>query len=77
MSVPAFYAELRELRLERLVRERGLEESEAMAMIAAQMPAELKRARSDYVIENAGDRAALERRVDEVWRQLEGRATAA
>lgn len=67
----------RELRLERLVRDRGLHASEAMAMIAAQMPAELKRARSDYVIENAGDRAALEARVDEVWRALEARAAAA
>lgn len=67
----------RELRLERLVRDRGLHESEAMAMIAAQMPAELKRARSDYVIENAADRAALAARVGEVWGALEARAAAA
>ncbi len=67
----------RELRLERLVRDRGLLADEAMAMIAAQMPAELKRARSDYVIENAGDRVALAAAVDEVWRALEARATAA
>lgn len=67
----------REVRLERLVRDRALRTDEAMAMIAAQMPAELKRARSDYVIENGGDRDALARRVDEVWRALEARAVAA
>ncbi|HEY0777454.1 MAG TPA: hypothetical protein VGD56_05750, partial [Gemmatirosa sp.] len=65
------------VRLERLGRDRGLQADEAMAMIAAQMPAELKRARSDYVIENTDDRTALAARVDEVWRALEARATVA
>lgn len=60
----------RPLRLERLVLDRGLRETEAMAMIAAQMPAELKRARSDFVVDNAGTRAELEARVDELWRTL-------
>jgi len=60
----------RPLRLERLVRDRGLHEAEAMDMIAAQMPAELKRARSDYVIDNTGSLADLARRVDEVWRAI-------
>lgn len=60
----------RPLRLERLVRDRGLHETEAMQMIAAQMPAELKRARADYVIENDGTVEELEKRVDELWRQL-------
>lgn len=64
----------RDVRLERLVHDRGLREPEAMAMIAAQMPAELKRARADLVIENAGDRAALEARVAEVWVALQARA---
>jgi dephospho-CoA kinase len=64
----------RDLRLERLVHDRGLREAEAMAMIAAQMPAELKRARVDHVVENAGPREALAARVDEVWRALEARA---
>jgi dephospho-CoA kinase len=41
-----------------------------MHMIAAQMPAELKRARADFVIDNDGDLRALEERVDEVWRAL-------
>lgn len=60
----------RALRLERLVRDRGLRETEAMEMIAAQMPAELKRARADYVIDNVGTRAHAERLADEVWDAL-------
>jgi len=60
----------RPLRLERLTRERALGQTEAMNMIAAQMPSELKRARADYIIENEGSLEALEKRVDEVWRAL-------
>lgn len=60
----------RPLRLERLVQERGLRETEAMDMIAAQMPAELKRARADYVIDNSGTLSELERTVGDVWSQL-------
>ena len=60
----------RPVRLERLVRERGLRETEAMAMIVAQMPAELKRARADFVIDNDDTLAALDRRVAEVWSAL-------
>lgn len=60
----------RPLRLERLVRDRGLTNTEAMKMIAAQMPAELKRARADFVIVNDADLATLEERVVEVWRAL-------
>ena len=60
----------RPVRLERLVRDRGLHEAEAMDMIAAQMPAELKRARSDFVIDNTGSIDDLRHRVDEVWEAL-------
>ena len=60
----------RPLRLERLVSDRGLRETEAMDMIAAQMPAQLKRARADFVIDNASTLTELERRVDEVWASL-------
>ena len=60
----------RPLRLERLVQDRGLRETEAMDMIATQMPAELKRARADFVIENASTLAALEQRVSDVWASL-------
>jgi dephospho-CoA kinase len=60
----------RPLRLERLVATRGLEETEAMNMIVSQMPAELKRARADYVIENEGSLEDLERDVDALWSSL-------
>ena len=61
----------RPLRLERLVATRGLEETEAMNMIASQMPAELKRARADFVIENDGSLDKLERDVDALWSSLQ------
>jgi len=60
----------RPVRLDRLVRERGLRETEAMEMIVAQMPAELKRARADFVIDNAGTLTQLDQRVAEVWSAL-------
>src|SRR3954467_4287009 len=61
----------RPLRLERLVNTRGLEETDAMNMIAAQMPAELKRARADYCIDNSGSLDDLERDVDALWSSLQ------
>jgi dephospho-CoA kinase len=60
----------RPLRLERLIRDRALGTTEAMNMIASQMPSELKRARADFIIDNEGDLISLEARVDEVWRAL-------
>jgi dephospho-CoA kinase len=62
----------RSLRLERIVRDRGIDETEAMKMIASQMPADLKRARADYVIENAGSLRELEDEVDRVWGEIAG-----
>jgi dephospho-CoA kinase len=62
------------VRLRRLVDRRGLGDAEARALIRAQMPASEKRARSDFVIENGGDLAALERAALEVWRALAARA---
>jgi dephospho-CoA kinase len=64
----------RPLRLERMVATRSLEETDAMNMIAAQMPAELKRARADYVIENNGSLQDLERDVDALWSSLQRNA---
>ena len=62
----------RPLRLERLVLERQLPEADAMAMIAAQMPAVLKRARADHVIDNEGTLGDLEAKVRAVWSALDG-----
>ena len=61
----------RPVRMERLVRDRGIEATEAMKMIASQMPAELKRARTDYLIDNTGTPQELETRAREVWGALE------
>ena len=63
------------LRQERLMRDRGLQDAEAQAMIAAQMPAELKRARADFVVDNGGTREELQGRVDAVWASLSARAS--
>jgi len=64
----------RPLRLERMVASRGMEATDAMNMIASQMPAELKRARADYVIENNGSLQDLQRDVDALWSSLQRNA---
>jgi dephospho-CoA kinase len=64
----------RPMRLERLLRDRQLDEADAMQMIAAQMPAELKRARADIIIDNTGTREQLAKRVAGVWETLEREA---
>ena len=66
----------RPVRLERVVGERGVPTAEAMAMIAAQMPSELKRARADHVIINAGSLDELARQVGVVWASLQAAADA-
>lgn len=63
-----------EVRLARLVGDRGLDPVEAQRMIAAQMSSALKRARADYVIENSGELPAVKLRAREVWEELERRA---
>ncbi|HEX8394066.1 MAG TPA: dephospho-CoA kinase [Longimicrobium sp.] len=63
------------VRLARMVRDRGMQPDEARRMISAQMPAELKRARADVVIENAGSLAELECRAREAWADLRARAS--
>lgn len=67
----------RPVRLDRLVRERGLRETEAMDMIVAQMPAELKRARADFVIDNDDTLTHLDGKVSEVWAVLQQTAESA
>jgi dephospho-CoA kinase len=39
-------------------------------MIASQMPADLKRARADWVIENVGSMEDLQHEVDRLWEEL-------
>jgi dephospho-CoA kinase len=60
-----------DLRMRRLVEQRGIDPDEARRMIAVQMPSGLKRGRADIVIENADSLPALEERARRVWRRLE------
>jgi dephospho-CoA kinase len=66
-----------EERLRRLVEDRALDPEEAVRMIDAQMPAELKRARADLVIENGGSVEELDARARDAWAELARRAEAA
>lgn len=53
---------------------RGLKDEEADQLLAAQAPADKKRKRSDFVIDNEGSFETLERRAREVYEELERRA---
>lgn len=58
------------LRLERLIRDRGLSREDALAMMNAQWPSARKRAGATWVIDNDGSRDQLAARVADVWRTL-------
>ena len=58
----------------RMVRDRGLSEADAQAMIDAQWPSERKRAGATWIVENDGLREALATRVEAVWREVEALA---
>jgi dephospho-CoA kinase len=62
------------VRRARLLASRGSSGQEADRMIAAQLSSAAKRPRSDYVIDNGGELAALERAAGTVWRALLARA---
>ena len=62
------------LRLARLIDRRGLTESEARAIMDAQIPASSKLERADVVLHNESTPEELTRRALEVLRQLERRA---
>jgi dephospho-CoA kinase len=62
-----------EVRRQRLLESRDLSQDEADQLLAAQLPSDVKRPRSDYVIDNIGDLAALERSARAVWVALEAR----
>lgn len=56
-----------EVAVRRLVEQRGFTESDARARIARQASREERLARADLVIDNNGDRAALEAEIDRAW----------
>lgn len=60
-----------ELRLARLMHDRHLARDEALAMIDSQLPAQPKRAKSDYVIDNDDTPDTLAARTGETWRSIE------
>lgn len=62
--------------LDRLVRLRGMTESEARARMAAQATREERRAVADLIIDNDGPLEDLEPQVREVWARLTERAAA-
>ena len=61
-----------ETRVARLVGERGMDEADVRARIAAQAPDEARVEVADVVIDNSGDLAALEDEVAQLWRRLIG-----
>ncbi|MFD9216756.1 MULTISPECIES: dephospho-CoA kinase [unclassified Streptomyces] len=63
-----------ETQLDRLVRQRGMTESEARARMAAQATREQRRAIADVLIDNDGPREALDPQVRKVWAELRERA---
>ncbi|TLQ46624.1 dephospho-CoA kinase [Streptomyces marianii] len=63
-----------ETQLDRLVRQRGMTESDARARMAAQATREQRRAVADVVIDNDGPLEALEPQVRRVWAELSERA---
>lgn len=62
--------------LDRLVRLRGMAESDARSRMAAQATREQRTAAADLVVDNDGPLEKLEPRVREVWERLVDRATA-
>jgi dephospho-CoA kinase len=62
-----------EVQADRLVRLRGMTRDQAAARMAAQASREQRLAVADIVIDNSGSLADLDRRVAEVWADLEDR----
>jgi dephospho-CoA kinase len=60
----------------RLVEQRGFSEADARARVAAQISREDRRRLADLVVDNQGDRAALEGEIDRVWAWLQEHAAA-
>ncbi|MDE3206399.1 MAG: dephospho-CoA kinase [Acidobacteriota bacterium] len=63
-----------DLAVQRLIAHRGFTEEDARARVAAQMSRQERRQLADLVLDNSGDRAALEAEVDRAWSWLEDRA---
>jgi dephospho-CoA kinase len=62
-----------DVRVARLVSQRGMAEADARARIASQVPDEARRAVARYVIDNGGDPEQLAREVGRVWAEVTAR----
>lgn len=60
------------IRVQRLMKDRGMTEDEAQARIAAQAPRSVRNAAADTLIRNEGSRAELEEAVARLWHELDG-----
>jgi dephospho-CoA kinase len=56
-----------DIALERLLSQRGMDRGDAEARIRAQISPEERRKGADFVLDNSGDRAALEAEVARLW----------
>jgi dephospho-CoA kinase len=56
-----------DIALERLLSQRGFDRADAEARIRAQISREERVKEADYVLDNSGDRAALEIEVEKLW----------
>lgn len=61
-----------EVQLDRLVRLRGMDESEARARVAAQADPARRRAAATVVLDNSGSVRRLEEQVEALWTRLRG-----
>jgi dephospho-CoA kinase len=64
-----------DIALERLVSQRGFDRADAEARIRSQVSREERLEEADYVIDNSGDRSALEAEVAKLWDWLGNAAT--
>lgn len=65
-----------DIAVKRLVTQRGFSEADARARIAKQAGREERLARADFVIDNNGDRAALEEQIERCWAWIRSLASA-
>lgn len=60
-----------ETAISRLVQHRGFAEADAVARVANQASREDRRAVADWIVDNSGDRSALEQQLDRCWSWME------
>jgi dephospho-CoA kinase len=63
--------------VQRLVSQRGFSEADAVARVASQITRQERRRLADLVLDNSGDRCALEAEIDRGWRWLQARVASA